>query len=190
FHNIDGTTVSTETLHSMESEYYEDEISQGFKKPYKDGYSFAAFIPKEGTDLFEYIESLDGEKLGTMLDSFVKADVSATLPSFMYEYDIELSDILKELGVVRAFSSVESDLSGIGEHDDGNLSVSRVIHKTFIELTADGTRAAAVTAVEVECEGMITYEDLKTVDLDRPFIYMIIDDTNNIPVFVGTITVL
>ena len=51
-------------------------------------------------------------------------------------------------------------------------------------MAEDGTRAGAATAVEVGAEGCI--EDPKTVDLDRPFIYMLVDCETGLPFFIGT----
>jgi len=60
------------------------------------------------------------------------------------------------------------------------------LHKTRIELNEAGTKAAAVTAVMVDA----TSADIgqpKEVHFDRPFLYMIYDKENKLPVFLGTI---
>lgn len=49
-----------------------------------------------------------------------------------------------------------------------------------------GTKAGAATVVEVKCESAMESLDSKTVRLDRPFIYMIIDCETNQPIFMGT----
>ena len=42
------------------------------------------------------------------------------------------------------------------------------------------------TAVEMVAEGALLIEDYKTVTLDRPFVYMLIDCQTNLPFFIGT----
>ena len=91
------------------------------------------------------------------------------------------------MGLKKAFSSSEADLSGIGSSTLGNLYIGDVLHKTHIEMTQAGTRAAAVTAVEILAESAAPK---KTVDvkLDRPFVYYIIDSKTNLPLFMGVVT--
>ncbi len=67
-----------------------------------------------------------------------------------------------------------------------NLFISRVLHKTYIAVDEQGTKAGAVTAVEMNLTGAPLF-DYKTVLLNRPFIYMIIDKKHNMPIFVGTL---
>ena len=56
------------------------------------------------------------------------------------------------------------------------------------QIDEKGTKAAAVTVVEMndECAAVIP-EDYKTVILDRPFLYMLIDTETNMPFFIGTV---
>ncbi|MBO7217603.1 MAG: serine protease, partial [Clostridia bacterium] len=62
---------------------------------------------------------------------------------------------------------------------------NRVLHKTFISVAEKGTRAGAVTVVEMN-DGAMEPINPKKVHLDRPFVYMLIDTENNIPFFIGT----
>ena len=68
-----------------------------------------------------------------------------------------------------------------------NLYVSSVLHKTYLELDENGTKAAAATVVDVN-GGAAPSEDVKTVTLDRPFLYMIVDTHACVPLFMGTVT--
>ena len=68
------------------------------------------------------------------------------------------------------------------------MFISKVLHKTFIEVDENGTKAAAATAISMECAGAMPDErERKEVICDRPFAYMIVDTENNMPVFVGTV---
>ena len=160
----------------------------GFRKYYKNGYEFVAMLP-DG-DVFDYVNSLSGKKLGKILsgkqnDYGYRA--KAYLPKFEYDYDVSLYKALESMGLKKAFSSSEADLSGIGSSTLGNLYIGDVLHKTHIEMTQAGTRAAAVTAVEILAESAAPK---KTVDvkLDRPFVYYIIDSKTNLPLFMGVVT--
>lgn len=160
----------------------------GFRKYYKNGYEFVAMLP-DG-DVFDYVNSLSGKELGKILsgkqnDYGYRA--KTYLPKFEYDYDVSLYKALESMGLKKAFSSSEADLSGIGSSPLGNLYIGDVLHKTHIEMTQAGTRAAAVTAVEILAESA---EPKKTVEvkLDRPFVYYIVDCNTNLPIFMGVVT--
>ncbi len=186
FTKEDGTKQIVEFMYSEEGVYLESENATGFMKNYKGNeYAFVAILPDEGITVEEYVASLDGEGLYGLLASAEKTAVNTSIPKFESEYDIELSKVLKSMGMVDAFDGAAADFSGIGTSNEGNIFISRVLHKTYISVDENGTKAAAVTAVELECES-VTVEEPKVVYLDRPFVYMIIDTETYKPLFIGT----
>ena len=182
FTNADGTEQTVTMMSSIEPRYLKSEHAKGFIKPYKDGYSFAAILPEENLSVDDYIASLNPELLSDMLNNAQNTAVFAQMPKFKSEYDTSLVNALKAMGMPTAFSGT-ADFSGIS---DTSLYISDVLHKTFIEVDERGTKAGAVTAVAV-AEGAGLASDEKTIILDRPFVYMIIDDENHLPVFIGTV---
>ena len=135
----------------------------------------------------EYVSSLTGEHLRKILASPEGLPVFASMPKFESEYDVEMSDILEEMGMPNAFDAQLAEFPHIGTVSDGlNIVISRVIHKTFISVSETGTRAGAATAVEMRAEGAMEIAEFKEVTLDRPFVYMLIDCENNIPLFIGS----
>ena len=185
----DGTARTVDLMHSEENRYLEDELATGFIKYYKDKqYAFAALLPNEGVTVQEYVDSLTGEHLMKLLSNPEKVTVFATMPKFETEYSVEMSEALMEMGMTDAFDYRISDFSRLGTYDaDGlNICINRVLHKTFISVSEKGTRAGAATAVEMVAEGALLIEDYKTVTLDRPFVYMLIDCQTNLPFFIGT----
>ena len=99
-----------------------------------------------------------------------------------------MSRILAGMGMTDAFDSAASDFSGIGHSDYGNIYISQVLHKTYIAVDEKGTKASAVAAVAMtEESAVMEQEDVKTVYLDRPFLYMLIDCETNTPIFMGTV---
>lgn len=159
----------------------------GFRKDYEGSYAFVAMLP-DG-DVFDYVSSLTGDELGQIL-SGKKNDYNyrakAYLPKFEYDYELSLYDALVSMGLKKAFSPVEADFSGIGDCAD-NIYIGEVLHKTHIEVTQSGTRAAAVTAVVPDSTG-VEMPKIKTVKLDRPFVYFIVDTNTNLPMFMGVVT--
>ena len=190
FTKEDGTKQDAEFMYGMESGYFDDGNATGFIKYYDDEkYAFVAMLPNEGVSVSEYVDSLDGEELCAMLSSPQSVDVMTSMPKFEIEYGTELSDALKAMGITDAFSTSECDLSGIGRPAAGDLFIGKVIHKTYISVSEKGTRAGAVTSIEATNGGVSApISKPKTVYLDRPFVYMLVDCETNVPLFMGTVT--
>ena len=185
----DGTRQDVDMMHSQEYTYLEDDLATGFIKYYKDRrYAFVAMLPNEGIGVQQYVDSLTGERLRDLLTSPLNVTVYATIPKFETEYDTEMSKVLQEMGMTDAFDWRVADFSKLGTYNvDGmNICISRVLHKTFISVTEQGTRAGAATAVEMVAEGAREIIEFKEVILDRPFVYMLIDCETNLPFFIGT----
>jgi serine protease inhibitor len=189
FTAIDGTAQMSDFMRSEESLYLDDGSATGFIKPYYDDkYSFAALLPNEGITIEDYIANLSGERLLNTINRAELAVVNASMPKFSYEYEIILNDVLKIMGMPDGFQPAKADFTKMGKSSRGNIYIGEVLHKTFISLDELGTKAGAVTKVEMKDEGAPM--DLKIVTLDRPFIYAIIDNSTNLPIFIGTVVSL
>ncbi len=186
FTSADGKKQNVDMLFGAENRYIELENATGFMKPYVGGnYSFAALLPSEGMTPEELLATLDGSALNAALVSPQRQTVHTMMPAFEAEFDTELSDILKGMGMVDAFDGGSADFKAMGECSLGNLYIGRVLHKTYIKVDASGTKAGAVTAVEMNTESAMPPEEIKQVYLDRPFLYMIVDNSTGLPIFFG-----
>lgn len=181
-----GREQQVELMYSEEHAYLEDEKASGFVKYYKDGaYAFVALLPKEGVSVEEYVDSLTWERLQELLETPEDTQVKAAIPKFEAEYSVEMSQILKQMGMTDAFDQKKADFSGLGSSSNGNILIDQVVHKTFMAVDERGTKAGAATAVAMVQRAAMR-EDPKTVYLDRPFVYLLIDCENHLPVFMGT----
>ena len=189
FTNHKGNKQTAKMMYSAEWTYLEDEGAIGFIKPYKNGkYSFAALLPDKDLGIDEYVKSLTGEGLHSVIAGAQSHEVSAGLPKFKFDYDLTINDVLKNMGMGTAFDEVDADFSKLGSmaNPEWNIYISRVIHKTYIQVDELGTKAGAVTAVEMPGNAAAPGEP-KRVILDRPFVFMIIDNSQNLPVFMGVV---
>lgn len=186
FTNIDGTTSEVTMLCMTENRYITMDNAQGFIKYYAgDEYAFVALLPNEGVDFNQFVSGLSGESLITAIESASSESVQTALPKFTSEYTTLLNEPLAALGMGSVFEC--PDFSGMMvDGKQFNVPIDKVIHKTYIDVNEDGTRAAASTAI-VANETAI-FEDEASVILDRPFVYAIIDTATCTPVFLGTVT--
>ena len=184
-----GQAQQVELMYSSENIFLQDEPAKGFLKPYAGGkYAFVALLPEEGLSVEAYVESLTGEHLRELLSQGQEALVEVAIPKFESGSDLKLQQTLEHMGMTLAFDHDRADLSGMGTCAGGNLFVNRVLHKTYISVAEQGTRAGAATAVEVNAESAVESSQVQKVILDRPFVYMIVDQELQMPLFLGTVT--
>ncbi len=192
FTKEDGATRDVSFMYSREGTFLEDEKAIGFMKYYKDRkYAFVALLPNKGVSVSEYVEYLNGEKISALLANPQKTTVGVSIPKFETEFDVEMNSVLHEMGIVEAFHRDNADFGSIGDFvyengDKGNIYIDKVVHKTFIQMGEKGTKAGAATSVGMSVTDSVPPAPQKTVHLDRPFVYMLIDCENNIPFFIGT----
>ena len=197
FTDLDGNKLPIKKMDSMERQYFDLGNADAFKKPYKNGdYSFVGILPHEDVDFNEYISNLDGAALAEGLKECEDpdtVDLYVMIPKFKYNYSESLKDILSDLGMKTAFDENKADFSKINDlsvEDALPLYIDDVLHKTKIEVTEKGTKAAAATAVVMGAGAAAPIEKKKVyIYLDRPFVYMIVDK-NNVPLFIGAATQL
>lgn len=182
----ENMSQSAEFLCNMEGTYLEDENATGFLKYYEGfDYAFVAMLPNEGVSVEEYVMSLNGEKIEQLLKNKEDCSVNTRLPKFESDFGASLNEILQNMGMEKAFDMKKADFSKLGTVSDGNIYIGEVMHKTKIAVTEQGTKAGAATAVIMYGAG--APQNPKEVYLDRPFVYMIMDMENNLPVFMGAL---
>ena len=115
--------------------------------------------------------------------------VEVFLPKFRLEQTLDaLPETFKAMGMHEAFSASRADFSGILSPDGENLYISDIVHKAFLEVTEEGTEAAAATQVgfsklSIEPES----KEPPVFRADRPFYCMIIHKAANEILFMGKV---
>ncbi|MBO7403055.1 MAG: serpin family protein [Lachnospiraceae bacterium] len=189
FTNFDGSKSKADFMYSREPIYIKTGIASGFEK-YYDGtrYSFIALLPDNGHTTDEVIASL--KDVMSDFDTYRSyKEVDAVLPKFSADYSVELSKALIAMGMRHAFmDDGGADFTDLGTCPESKLGIhiSRVIHKTHIEVDTNGTKAGAATVVEmVKNTAVHEPERIPEVRLDRPFFYLLYDHETKMPFFIG-----
>lgn len=184
FSLIDGTKKSVTFMSSTEKEYIHDDKVQGFIKPYKSGkFSFVALLPDKKINIYNYISSLSGEKFIELISNKSEQEIDVKLPKFKSEYKMDLVEPLKKMGLKECFDGNKADFNKMVINNSDKLWVGDILHKTYISVCEQGTKAAAVTSV-----GIDSYCIPTTINLNRPFLYAIIDNETKLPLFIGMMT--
>ena len=184
FTNINRQVQTAQFMHSTEYKFIRGKGASGFIKPYfYDRYSFVAILPDAGIDIFDFAASLSGEEFLNLVKTAKTARVGAAMPKFDYDFEITMNDALKSMGIQDAFDENNADLLRLGSAR-GNLFISYVKHKAKITVDESGTKAGAGTVVEIMTRSAEPGADYSVI-LDCPFIYAIIDNATNLPLFIG-----
>ena len=183
FTNRDGSVSEVEMMDSTEYSYIENDYFSGFTKDYKGGnYCYMALLPrlKSKTFLKKAIEKSDLTKMFWDSES---TEVRVIMPEFKAEFSKNMNAILESNGVKKIFDNL-ADFSPVS--NDVPLKMESILHKAYIEVDRRGTRASAVT-LGVVVAGCAPMDDFKMVELNRPFLYAIVNKITGFPVFIGIV---
>ena len=185
FNNADGSISSVTMLSSKENKYFMLGDGEGFVKPYKGGeFSFVGILPKEGESTSEYLNKIRDLDFAKAVREAKDEEVRVKIPEFENDYGTDLAKTYNNMGMTEPFG-VNADFSDMLVNGGDEIYIGAIIHKTHIEVDRKGTRAAAVTAVDMRVKGAIMEEMPKSIVLDRPFVYAIVDNQTGLPVFLG-----
>ena len=166
--------------HTVSSMYYEGDTYEIFYDYFKNSNKIKFIFPKENSSIDECLEKNIVEKELDHTTGLINVELTLSLPKFETKSSYLLNDVLSNLGVDLIFDE-SANFSKISDKD---LLVTFVKQDAGIILNEEGVKAAAVTGIgmaESAAPG-----DLITRVLNRPFIY-VIQDNNNVPLFVGII---
>jgi serpin B len=192
-------TIKTPLMHMTGGfNYYENIAFQVLEIPYKgNDLSMIVFLPKSTDGLAGFEQSLTEENIQQWHSQLRRfSEVIVTLPKFTTENQFELGGVLAAMGMKQGFGP-EADFTGItsreGMQHDGNLYISAVIHKAFVEVNEEGTEAAAVTAIgmapAVACGGCADSIPPPIIfRADHPFFFLIRDNMSGGILFMGRVT--
>lgn len=161
--------------------YYDDDMIQVLRLPYKGNkQSMLFFLPLNSKDLSKFETNFDVYYLKNILKDMNEVKIDVRIPKFENEYSINLTEVMKDLGIEQAFTDY-ADFSGMTEKND--LKVDKIIHKAKIEINEEGSEAAAATAVTMIRKTAVINPLI--FNADHPFIYMVRDEVTGSILFLG-----
>ncbi|MYG81085.1 MAG: serpin family protein [Gemmatimonadetes bacterium] len=180
FHLDDGST-RTVRLMSLRRDlpYLENDRFQAVDLPYGGAaFSMTVVLPQPGLSVDSLLASLDAATWRDMAGGFRERDIEVFLPRFRMAYERTLNDDLAALGMVDAFDH-RADLSRLSPV--GGLWISSVRQKSWVEVSEEGTEAAAATVVTV------VESAPPGIRADRPFLFFIRERLSGTILFAGKV---
>jgi serpin B len=177
FYSHDGSEHECLYMLSTEEAYLNDGSAVGFVKPYADGkHSFAALMPNENIRIDEYIRGLNGDKLLEALQGATQETLLVEVPKFSATTKADMNGALQSLGITDAFDPGKASFSG----QSGGIYIGEIVNTATISIDECG-----YMAVKHGSKNGISVSKDKYIKLDKPFVYMVIDNETNIPLIIG-----
>lgn len=167
-----------------ELRYVESPDYQAVSLPYGDNsFSMQIFLPRSRSDEQAFFLSMRPEKLERAIRSMRASEGTLELPKFRVNWTDDLNDSLIKLGMRTAFTR-SCNLSRMLK--SSGHCVSRVVHKTFVDVNEEGTEAAAATAITVS-KGLDLFTQTFTMRVDHPFMITITHNDTGAILFIGAV---
>ena len=193
---------------STDFSFFVDNSIKVFSKDLKE-YSgttlqYVAIMPTK-ISLADYIKNLNSSDLNYAISSLkpmakesfkdgVITEITGYIPMFKFDYKLNLNDDLKSLGITNVFDLNKADFSNLTTE---KTAINEALHKSTIEFSNSGIKAAAVTVMEMGGAGDCGYDyifeipkdRIEKIDLtfNRPFLFLIIDKNTKEIWFTGSV---
>jgi len=187
FHKTDGTTIKVPMMNKEEKlDYTSNSLFAAVKIPYGNGqYNMVILLPAEEKNAQDVIDNLSAANWKNWQDNFSTEDhVVLTMPRFKFAFEMPLIDVLKEMGMQKAFQAEFADFSKIS---DEGLYISSVMHKSFIDVNETGTEAAAVTSITFTTTSAGNEPPKKYFNVNKPFVFAITEKDTGAILFMGEV---
>ena len=199
FHLSAARTIKTPLMHMKSGEfrqgfkYFDGGPFQALEIPYKnEGLSMVILLPKAMDGLSAFEQSLTPASMQQLLDQLRPAgEVIVTMPKFKIEAQFGLGNTLISMGMKAAFNGKMADFSGLASREtmqrDGNLYISAVIHKAYVDVNEEGTEATAATGVATSSAAAVPTTPI-IFRADHPSMFLIRDNRSGSILFIGRVT--
>ena len=175
---FDDGRAEVQMMHQYtEFSYNQNNVYQSVILPYgSKAYQMTVFLPQWGKTIDDVLAELSSN--GWNKEDYGPCHVNLYLPKFETSTDMRLEDIMKSLGMPNAFEGGY----GFNEFCDMNVFIGMMKQAAKIHLDEEGSEASAVTVIEIRKNGGPSYADFVA---DRPFLYMISEQSTGAIFFIG-----
>lgn len=186
FTSANGKVSQVNMMHQQQHfNYVRTENFAMAELPYIGTTCMDIILPDSEISVSQCIEQLSQTRFTAALEKMSLEELMVSLPKFDLDFNHQLIDIMKQLGIVDVFDSEKADLSKMGGGYD-DAYVNKAFQLSRIKVEESGTEAAAVTAVVVAEKAVMPGEAIE-FNVNRPFAYIIRDKQTGTILFVGKV---
>ncbi|XP_013777523.1 leukocyte elastase inhibitor-like [Limulus polyphemus] len=192
FYNNGRTPVTVRMMHSKSKFpfFYDSKLGvYALEMPYRGSHiSMLILLPDNRNGLLHLEDALSIPYLQNIYNRLQDRRVEVAMPRFKLEakYEDDLKRTLQQMGMSDVFDPSRANLAGITRQR--GLYLTKVIHKSYIEVNEEGSEAAAVSVV-VGAERIGGRNDEQFI-ANHPFIFLIRDYRTGLILFLGRVNEL
>lgn len=181
FYLKSGQTINVPTMVQMDTfRIISNNKFKAVELPYSDGTNSMVFmLPSENYDIDDLISECNQTNWLQWQQDYYESPVQLYLPKFRFGYTNDLVDEFSDLGMHAAFG-FGADFSKL--YAPGGIFISKINHKTFVEVNEKGSEAAAATSVEFKWGN-----NPGLFKANRPFLFLITNNKTNSILFLGKV---
>ena len=188
FHLPDGQTMQVPMMSKTDSyQMLSKPTFDLLRLPYKGKRIVMDIIlPKDKTGLAQVEKELVANKMDLGKTGVIPFErVWVKLPRFKMRTRVKLGNTLKALGLDKSMNLQKANFSGIAKPTKEGLAIDDAIHEAMVEVTEEGTVAAAATALMAKGAGAPSKP--KEFHVDHPFLFQLRDNVSGVVLFVGRV---
>lgn len=168
-----------------EYSYTSNKTYSAVRIPYGNGtFAMTVLLPDQDKSIQDMMKVISAKELSNLGREMENCKVDLKLPKFTTEVELPLNEVISSLGAPTMFQS-SADFSSLA---DGNVFVSKMLQKAKIEVSEEGTKAAAVTAAIMTLTALDPEPREVEFHADRPFVYLISESSTGAIYFIGQFT--
>ena len=161
--------------------YVSDNKAQYLDMPYGNKtFSMTVILPSATNSTDDVLNQLNSSSFSKIISEMKVQKVHVFFPRFKVKNTFMLNAMLQSMGMKKAFQE-NAELDGIASMKP--LFVSFVKHDTYVEVTEEGTEAAAVTTIGVGTTSVGPTEPYFIAN--KPFLFVIRERSTGVILFVG-----
>lgn len=179
-----GTNGDAQVSYFASSEFYlKDEDSQGFIKSFKNTpLKLCVLMPNENVSIEKYIDSLNYEKFQGLIDSMdVIKRCNAYLPGFSVQVSMNITSALKNMGINTVFTK-DAILTNMTQTE--NVYLNEVVQGIDLTINEKGISSAEIAD---KTTSSAVLDNNTTIKVNRPFVFAVVDNESNIPIYLGVV---
>ena len=189
FYLINGDTTPIPMMTQTEKFMYaESDGVQVVELPYSgDDLSMLILLPDKDKPYDEFTRIITAQKINDLKNQLSLLKGTVTIPKIELDYELNLNDVLKSMGMGIAFEP-KANFRKMIQPGQSGLYIGDVLHKAFVKINEEGTEAAASTAVIMMKATSFNPEETFTFTADHPYLFIIQDNASGTILFMGSIT--
>ncbi|HVO32392.1 MAG TPA: serpin family protein, partial [Elusimicrobiota bacterium] len=192
FHAAGGVRQAPLMSRTGTFSYAQTNDYQAVALPYRGGaLRMLLFLPAQGPSaagaLDSFVAALSSATIASAAAAMQPAKIELGVPRFRMENAADLVPALTAMGMGIAFDPAAADFGALADRGHGPaFFVGRALQKAFVDVSEEGTEAAAATVVTVSASAAMEPPPVR-VDFDRPFLFMIQDQATGAVLFIGCV---